>query len=188
MIEHLKQKYPVDENRIYATGFSMGSGKTWDMFQEYPEIFAGLAPHSALFPVRNNPFSPDLGDRLNETVAVPMFYSGGELSHLPELPFQAEQGLERIQYAARVNKIKKKFKYTYAEKENWEDPIWSISGDRVEKLKDESRGSTLTIHYFDSEDGVCRTAFASVSGQVHECRHHTCEQAWKFISQFKKGE
>ena len=188
VIEHLKQKYPVDENRIYATGFSMGSGKTWDMFQEYPEIFAGLAPHSALFPVRNNPFSPDLGDRLNETVAVPMFYSGGELSHLPELPFQAEQGLERIQYAARVNKIKKKFKYTYAEKENWEDPIWSISGDRVEKLKDESRGSTLTIHYFDSEDGVCRTAFASVSGQVHECRHHTCEQAWKFISQFKKGE
>ena len=128
VIEHLKQKYPVDENRIYATGFSMGSGKTWDMFQEYPEIFAGLAPHSALFPVRNNPFSPDLGDRLNETVAVPMFYSGGELSHLPELPFQAEQGLERIQYAA------------------------------------------------------------SVSGQVHECRHHTCEQAWKFISQFKKGE
>ena len=40
--------------------------------------------------------------------------------------------------------------------------------------------------YYDSEDGVCRTAFASISEQVHECRHHTNENAWKFISQFTR--
>ena len=186
VIEHIKQKYKVDEKRIYATGFSMGSGKTWDMFQEYPEVFAGLAPASALFPVRNNPFGRDLGDALNTTVPVPMFYSGGEESHLPELPKQAESGLERIQYAAQVNKLKKKFNDTYAEKDNWEDPIYSVPGDRTEKIFDETRGSELTIHYYDSEDGVCRTAFASISGQVHECRHHTNENAWKFISQFTR--
>ncbi|MBQ8978668.1 MAG: hypothetical protein IJ080_02775, partial [Oscillospiraceae bacterium] len=28
VIEHLKQRYPIDSHRIYATGFSMGSGKT----------------------------------------------------------------------------------------------------------------------------------------------------------------
>ncbi len=186
VIEHIKQKYNVDEKRIYASGFSMGSGKTWDLFQEYPEVFAGLAPASALFPVRNNPFGRDLGDALNMTVSVPMFYSGGEESHLPELPKHAEQGLERIQYAAQVNKLKKKFDYSYEEKENWEEPIYSVPGDRIEKIPDETRGSVLTIHYYDSEDGVCRTAFASVSGQVHECRHHTNENAWKFISQFTK--
>ena len=75
---------------------------------------------------------------------------------------------------------------SFNDKDNWENPIWGVSGDRVEKLYDESRGSYLTIHFFDSEDGVCRTAFASVSGQVHECRHHTCENAWKFISQFTR--
>jgi len=136
--------------------------------------------------VRNNPFGRDLGDALNMTVPVPMFYSGGEESHLPELPKHAEQGLERIQYAAQVNKLKKKFDYSYEEKENWEDPIYSVPGDRIEKIPDETRGSVLTVHYYDSEDGVCRTAFASVSGQVHECRHHTNEQAWKFISQFTR--
>lgn len=186
VLEHLKQRYQINEHRIYATGFSMGSGKTWDMFQEYPQLFAGVAPHSALFPVRNNPFGADLGDRLNTTVPVPLFYSGGEKSHLPELPFQAESGLERIQYAAEVNRCKKKFDLKFADKENWEDKIYGIPGDRVEKLYDESRGSTLTINYFDSEDGVCRTAFASVSEQVHECRHHTCEAAWNFISQFER--
>ena len=186
VIEHLKKRYSIDEKRIYATGFSMGSGKTWDMFQEYPEIFAGMAPASALFPVRNNPFGRDLGDKLNTTVSVPIFYSGGEKSHLPELPFQAESGLERIRYAAQVNKLKKKFDVSFADKENWEDPIYGEPGDRVEKIADGSRGSTLTIRYYDSEDGVCRTAFASIDNQVHECRLHTCENAWKFISQFTK--
>lgn len=186
VIEHLKKTYRIDEHRIYATGFSMGSGKTWDMFQEYPELFAGMAPASALFPMKNNPFGRDLGDQLNRTVPVPIFYSGGELSHLPELPFQAESALERIQYAAEVNRCHKSFDLDFASKDKWEDPVYGLAGDRVEEVYDASRGSTLTIRYYDSEDGVCRTAFASVSGQVHECRHHTNENAWKFISQFTR--
>jgi len=187
VLADLKKKYNIDEKRIYATGFSMGSDKTWDMYQEYPEVFAGLAPASALFPVKDNPFGKSLGDPdLNSTVPVPMFYSGGEKSHLLELPFQAESALERIQYAAQTNKLKKKIDVSYAEKDNWADPIWGVAGDRVEVVHDDSRGSDLTIHYFESEDGVCRTAFASVSEQVHECRHHTNENAWKFISQFTR--
>ncbi|WOO36400.1 hypothetical protein R2R35_21830 [Anaerocolumna sp. AGMB13020] len=186
VIENLKKHYNIDEHRIYATGFSMGSGKTWDMYQEYPSVFAGLAPASALFLVKNNPFGQPLGDRLNTSVSVPIFYSGGENSHLPELPFQADSGLERIQYAAEVNKCKIKFDLSYDDKDNWANPIWGVSGERVEKLYDEARGSYLTIQYFDSEDGICRTAFASVSGQGHECRRHTCENAWKFISQFTR--
>lgn len=187
VIEGIKKRYNVDEKRIYGAGFSMGSGKTWDMFQEFPDVFAGFAPASALFPVKNNPFSPDLGDRLNMTNSVPIFYSGGEDSHLPELPCQDATALERIQYAAQVNKLKADFsKLDYADKDNWEDPKFGVAGEKIEIIHDDSRGSNLTIRYYDSEDGVCRTAFASVSGQVHECRPHTCENAWKFISQFSK--
>ncbi len=187
VIEDLKKRYPIDVHRIYASGFSMGSGKTWDLFQEYPSMFAGLAPASALFPVKDNPFGKSLKDGINMTVPVPLFYSGGENSHLPELPFHAEQGVERVQYAAQVNRLKKNFDTVrFEQKENWESPVWGIPGDRIEKIPDESRGSILTVHYYDSEDGICRTAFASVSGQVHECRHHTNEQAWKFISQFTR--
>ncbi len=185
VVEDIKKKYNVDVKRIYATGFSMGSGKTWDMFHEYPEVFAGLMPASALFPVKNNPFGLSYDDpRMNKTVSVPMFYSGGEESHLVELPKQGESGLERIQYLASVNKIVKKFDVKFEDKDSWENPIYGIYGDEVEKVPDESRGSTLTINYFKSEDGVVRTALASISGQVHECRQHTCENAWKFISKF----
>ena len=186
VLEDLKKKYNIDEKRIYATGFSMGSGKTWDMFQEYPDIFAGLMPASALFPIKDNPWGLSLGDPgLNTSVSVPVFYSGGENSHLPELPMQAESALDRIKYVAPVNKLVKKFdSLEFADKANWENPIYGVNGDEVERVYDESRGSYLTINYYKSEDGVIRTAFASVSGQVHECRHHTCENAWKFVSKF----
>ena len=188
-IEEIKKRYKIDEKRIYATGFSMGSGKTWDLFQEYPQLFAGMAPASALFPVHNNMFGKSIEDGINMDVPVPLFYSGGEKSHLPELPCHAEQCIERVQYAAKVNKCKCTFEdVKFEDKDKWEDPIYGIKPDREEKIKDETRGSTLTIRYYDSEDGVCRTAFASISEQVHECRQHTNEAAWKFISQFSRGD
>ena len=188
VIDTLLTRYPIDPARIYATGFSMGSGKTWDLYQEYPEILAGIMPASALFPVYTTFFGKPVTDRLNKTVSVPVFYSGGEKSHLPELPFHADTSLERVKYVAEVNKLKKTFEgVSFDDKDNWEDPIWGLPGDRIEKVYDPTRDATLTIHYFDSEDGICRTAFASVSNQIHECRQHSVENAWKFISQFRKG-
>ena len=187
VLDALKKRYPIDEHRIYASGFSMGSGKTWDMYQEYPEVFAGLMPCSALFPVYTSFFGAPVSENLNKTVSVPVFYSGGEKSHLPELAFQADSALERVQYLAEVNKLKKDFSsLSFEKKDSWENPIWGLDGDRTEKIDDPSRGSVLTVQYFDSEDGVCRTALASVSGQIHECRHHSIENAWKFISQFSR--
>ena len=186
LIGELKKRYAVDESRIYATGFSMGSGKCWDLYQQYPRLFAGLMPASALFPVYKTFYGEPAGP-LNETVPVPVFYSGGEESPLPELPCQTGTTLERVQYVAKVNRLKKDFgALSLDDKDAWEEPYWGIPGDRIEKVFDPSRGSTLTVHYYDSLDGICRTAFAGVSGQQHECRQHSCENAWKFISQFRR--
>ncbi len=167
----------------------MGSGKTWDLYQEYPESFAGFMPCSALFPMKNNTFGLSLGDpRLNMTVSKPVFYSGGELSPLPELPNQDEGCLDRVKYVAKVNKLKTGFDLAFDQKESWADPFYGIPGDRTEQIYDADHDSILTVRYYDSVDGICRTAFASVSGQMHECRHHSCENAWKFISQFTKDQ
>ena len=191
LIAALRERYPVDARRIYATGFSMGSGKTWDCFQEFPELFAGVMPCSALFPVYTTFWGTPAAENLNRSVPVPCFYSGGELSPLPELPFQAPSCLERVQYVARVNRLKKADAFlaaSFDHRDAWEDPQWVVPGDRTEKVPDPSRGGTLTIHYYDSDDGVCRTAFAGVSNQQHECRRHSCENAWKFISRFSREQ
>ena len=35
---------PVDQNRVYVTGLSMGGFGTWDIIQRHPEIFAAAMP------------------------------------------------------------------------------------------------------------------------------------------------
>jgi len=187
IIEEVKKRYNVDDKRIYATGFSMGSGKTWDLYCEYPEYFAGFAPASALFPIKENMWGKSISDDINFDTPKPIFYSGGEESHLPELPGQNETSLDRIQYMAGVNKLKKAAAIKalkFSEKDTWEEKYYGVPADKVEVIHNASRNSDLTIRYFESEDGITRTALASVSGQIHECRQHTNEEAWKFISKF----
>lgn len=36
--------FPVDENRLYITGLSMGGFGTWDMITRYPDLFAAAMP------------------------------------------------------------------------------------------------------------------------------------------------
>ncbi|MBR3493904.1 MAG: hypothetical protein IKH38_00615 [Clostridia bacterium] len=186
LIARLRERYPIDGSRIYASGFSMGGCKSWDLMQEYPEVFAALAPMDATFEVGLNVYGQPAPAAVNRTVPVPLFYAGGEITPLPELPFQAEKCWDRMRYVFEVNQIRRSYDVRFEDRERWENPIWGLDGDRTERYDDPSRGSVLTVQLFESRDGVVRTAFASVSGQGHECREHTCEHAWRFMSQFTR--
>ena len=190
LLEILKKKYNIDENRVYATGFSMGGCKTWDMVQEYPQVIAAAAPMDATFDVGCNVYGNKVEDGINETIPVPIFYAGGEVTPLPELPFQAQKCLDRMSYVLWLNNATAAQRYddevVLENKGDWENKIWGINGDEVEQLYDESRDATLTMQKFKSADGRILSVFASISGQGHDCREHTCEQAWRFMSQFHR--
>lgn len=47
LIEHMKKVHPIDESRIYLSGFSMGSMMTNAMACAYPNVFAAAAPLNA---------------------------------------------------------------------------------------------------------------------------------------------
>ncbi len=185
LIAHLKTKYTIDSEKIYATGFSMGGCKSWDMYQEYPEVFAALAPMDATFEVGLNVYG-QTAPNLNQETVVPVFYAGGEITPLPELPFQAQKCVDRMAYVMRVNQTRQEYKADYEKQDAWENAIWGINGDKISKLQDTSRNSTLTLHLFESANDCCYCVFGSISGQGHEVRHHTCEQAWLFMNQFRR--
>jgi len=44
LFEEIIEKFPIDTNRIYITGVSMGGYGTWDMISRYPEKFAAAIP------------------------------------------------------------------------------------------------------------------------------------------------
>ncbi len=185
LLVHLKQKYSIDSERIYATGFSMGGCKTWDMMQEYPDVFAALAPMSATFDVGLNVYGQPV-EHMNREVPVPVFYVGGELTPLPELPFQEQKCMNRMAYVLQVNKAKTPYDVKFEEKDSWENPIWGIDGDMIFYARDYNRGSVLTMHLFESENGCCYSVFASADNQQHEMRHLNCENSWKFFEQFRR--
>lgn len=185
MLQQLKEKYPVDTERIYSTGFSMGGCKSWDLFQEYPKAFAGVAPMSATFEVGLNVFGQETGP-INRDTVVPTFYVGGEITPLPELPFQAQKCIDRVAYVFDINNVATNYDVKLEEKDSWHNPIYGIDGDYVYKIDDPSRGSVLTLNLFESKNGCCYTIFGSVDNQSHEVRHHSCEHAWKFLSNFRR--
>jgi hypothetical protein len=47
LIEHMKKVHPIDETRIYLSGFSMGSMMSNAMACAYPQLFAATAPLNA---------------------------------------------------------------------------------------------------------------------------------------------
>lgn len=189
LIRHLKQKYRIDPERIYASGFSMGGCKSWDMFQEYPKVFAAVAPMDATFEVGLNSSGEKAPVECNQDTVLPVFYVGGEITPLPELPFQAEKCLDRMKYVLKVNKAVKTCDVKFDGQDTWTNKIWGVDGDHVYKLVNKEReNSVLTLNLFDSEGGFCYSVFGSVSNQGHEVRHHSCENAWKFLSQFRRLE
>lgn len=187
LIEQLKQIYRIDPERIYASGFSMGGCKSWDMFQEYPKLFAAVAPMDATFDVGLNSYGEPAPAEINRDVIVPTFYAGGEITPLPELPFQEEKCRNRMEYVLQVNHAKAEYNVSFEERDTWPNKIWGIDGDYVCKRSDPEReNSVLTLNLFESDNGCCYSIFACVGNQGHEVRHHTCENAWKFMSQFRR--
>ena len=188
LIKILKEKYPVDESRIYSTGFSMGGIKTWDLIQEYPLSIAAAAPMDATVDIGENVYFQKVNKKINETEAVPIFYAGGEITPLPELPFQEQKCLNRMAWALKLNRAIAEYNVKLEEKENWKNKIWGIDGDIIYKSYDESRDATLTMNLFKNQEGKIYNIFASISGQGHDCREHTCEHAWKFMSRFSRDK
>ena len=44
LVDDICERYPVDTNRILATGISLGGYGVWDMVSRYPGFFAGAIP------------------------------------------------------------------------------------------------------------------------------------------------
>lgn len=44
LLEHLEKELPVDTNRVYLTGMSMGGSGTWSLGLTHAELFAAIAP------------------------------------------------------------------------------------------------------------------------------------------------
>ena len=84
ILASLREKYSVDDNRIYATGFSNGGLFSYLLLSQRPKAFAAFAPGGAV-----------LLPQLWLTQARPVFHYGGESDRLARFGKQ-EATIERL--------------------------------------------------------------------------------------------
>lgn len=188
LIHHLEEEYSIDSSRIYASGFSMGGCKSWDLFEQYPEIFAGLAPMDATMEPGSDSFGNEV-ENINKDTLMPVFYVGGETSPLPELPFQDAKCVDRMAYVFDVNDIVTEYNVSFDNQNAWANQIWGIDGDKSYDVTDTTfTDSTMSVNLFASSDGKYYTAFALAGNQSHEVYARNSWAAYDFLSQFSRNE
>ena len=79
ILETLRQKYSIDETRVYATGFSNGGLFTYLLLSQRPNVFAAFAPGGSA-----------LMRSVQLTEARPVFHYGGEQDQLARFSRQQE--------------------------------------------------------------------------------------------------
>lgn len=186
LLDHLKENYSIDSTRIYASGFSMGGCKTWDLFEQYPEVFAGVAPMDAC----NEPGVDSFGGQVeahNTDTLLPLFYVAGEISPLPEAPRQNAKVVHRMADLFAVNKVVKDYNCSFENQSDWEDSVWGVTGDLSYSITDTTfTDSTLEVNLFASEDGAYYTALALAGNKSHDIYARDSWAAWDFLSQFTR--
>lgn len=72
LVDHMKKTYPIDESRIYISGFSMGGMMTHSLACAYPDIFAAAAPCNAYNAGYLNRIGSVVGTPVARNVKVPV--------------------------------------------------------------------------------------------------------------------
>lgn len=106
LLEHMKQVHPIDETRVYLSGFSMGGMMSHALAGVYPELFAAAAP--------NNAFAFHLFQ--DPVVALKPFMRG-----VPE------EDIGHVSYSAQAAQCKK------AERPDLRMPVFQCAGE-IDKL------------------------------------------------------
>lgn len=77
MLKTLREKYSIDDSRIYATGFSNGGLFSYLLLSQRPNVFAAFAPGGAVLLPQNS-----------LSVARPVFHYGGRSDRLAKFEKQ----------------------------------------------------------------------------------------------------
>lgn len=176
LLDHLVAEHRgIDERRVYASGFSMGAGKTWGLYEQYPDRFAAVAPMGGAFG------SPGT----SVDAVVPTIYFAGMESPLPERPHQFGQpnGAD-----ARVSELLARNgvtdDYTF---DGTADPAWGIAADESIDVSDDLfTDISVKANAYTSSDGNVYTVLAEVHHATHETVPIEGETAWAFLSQFAR--
>ena len=190
LLEILLEEYPaIDKTRVYASGFSMGAVKTWNLGANFPQYFAAIAPMGAGFvPEELDIFNLKKSnlEAIEELevlpYTLPVFYVGGAWSPLPEIPSQPTPNSvdAALAFYFKMNKVDQSYKY-----DAQADETWGASPFKSYTLQNELLDRKYAVSLYRSEDDQIYTALVATE-KSHLIYDMDAWIAWDFISQFRR--
>lgn len=185
LLDALLAKYPcIDPGKVYCTGFSMGSIKSWGCGLGFTTRFAGIAPMDASGHVVDEQLESFDEVPVEYVHPIPTFYVAGERDGLPVGPNQ--KGMDGQIYQGCNYLMDGLFRkngtgrYVFDETG---DAYWGLHA-RTEDLPDGRY--TAHAHYVSNPDGSEYCAFCNVENQTHAQIAVSCRQAWAFLRKFRR--
>ena len=209
ILEILKENYSIDENRIFAVGFSAGGRSTTNVIMEYPDLFAAAAcTTTALYPsaeeanVLNDAgykdvFSYDDFDRIT-SYQMPLMLYGGTMD--TNWPINSDPDLS---WPVTTEDLNRWMNITGAifpevtdESREYYPTTSGIGVERIIGLDFEIENCSIIerqdtycyIGDYLNEDGVCTLRCLAVEGMPHWPLSCEAELIWDFFSQFSRNQ
>lgn len=186
LLKSLVSKYSIiDTSRIYCTGFSQGSMRTWSLClsEKYADFFAACAPMN----VALLDYYEDAEELSDTTIVMPMTYIGASGSHLREISNQEwfmadmEDMEDALAYVMKRN-------HTAESYENDGTGAWGMEGTSKKNFDSKYFPEiSCEVTSFASEDGNVYTQFG-VTNTTHVYQDLHTEIAWNFLKQFSRDE
>ena len=189
LLDQILEENPwINKGKIYAGGFSMGGGKTWNLAVKYPDRLAGIVPTAAGWMSEGaagwgTPLDMEI---VKEGVVLPTFYIGGGASFLPEFPGAEPTNVNSV--IAALWKMNNLGDYEFDESSG---SVWGAvpySTEAQENYDNVGTIQQLVIDSFMSPDGNIYTCLATDRNMPHNQSGKNAHVAWEFISRFSRAE
>lgn len=172
LYQWVTQHYPVDQNRIYATGQSSGGMMSWACAAYRPDYFAAVAPFSAR---HIDIEAAERGEMENPPIA-------GSL-----IPIMANLGCCDAAFKGGFTQARELIDYwcsRYQLTKQWSDYSYMDRGANCS-----FRDGEITHYLFETQSGIPMLHLTETDTKAHAAWPSECEMAWnEWFSKFSKDK
>ncbi len=178
IIQRLVERYGADRQRVYLTGFSMGSACTCWAGTRYPQLFAGLSPW-------NGPTTGYLDDFLASGLRMPVFAVDGDNDRAPAEFFnKAAEFLEGMLQANGCTVIVAEQIHNLSFRP---DCVWDGANTYTSE-RGYTQGERITTYVFHDAQGRAVVGYTVMKNMPHGAIYDESRAAWSFLRHFRRLE
>ena len=193
IMDVLREEYPIDETRIYTTGFSKGGRVSQRLAFERPDVITAAVSNGVKAKKLFDQFVEGIpGHTLDEyefDYAVPIAFYGGEFDHNWPMANETEEEIEAVNNWLTIHG------HEASQSVDLSHNLRRFSDDMSEKKMGLQFDQTSTIHEdgidywvgeFINEEGYTDVRFTMAAGAIHWPTRYMCQHAIDFLEDFSK--